>query len=81
MHLNDAHDVLITNPSLGAEFITSVKIKKIFHLITGRNAWHSTWIRQYYKKSMSTECCDLENDAEKLRGPPSSTPNPISLDF
>ena len=69
MHLNDVHAVLISNPSLSAELITSVKVKKIFHLITGRNAWHSTWVRQYYKKCMSTESRDLENDAEKIRGP------------
>jgi hypothetical protein len=67
MHLNDVHDVLTNNPSLGAEIIKSVEVKKIFHLVTGRNAWHSTWVRQYYKKSMSTESRDLENDAEKRR--------------
>ena len=69
MHLNDVPDVLTINPSLGAEIITSAEVKKIFYLITGRNAWHSTWVRHYYERCMSTESRDLECDAEKMRGP------------
>jgi len=69
MHLVEVKDLLSLDPSLSAEIITSAEVKKIFYLITGRNAWHSTWSSYYYKKCIATESRDLENDAEKMRGP------------
>jgi len=67
MYLNNIKDTLFTEPLLGNEIVKTMSVKKIFHLMTGRNAWHSTWVRQFHKKSMATESGDLENDAEKKR--------------
>jgi hypothetical protein len=67
MYLDEIGDTLSLEPLIGNEEIKNIEIKKIFHLMTGRNAWHSTWVRQYYKKCMATESRELEYGAEKSR--------------
>ena len=67
MYLDEIGDTLALEPLIGNEEIKNIGIKKVFHLMTGRNAWHSTWVRQYYKKCMATESRDLEYEAEKIR--------------
>ena len=51
MYLDEIGDTLALEPLIGNEEIKNIGIKKVFHLMTGRNAWHSTWVRQYYKKN------------------------------
>jgi hypothetical protein len=68
MYLDDLNEIMLSNATLGSEEIKSAHIKKIYYLVTGRNAWHSTWVQHFYKRCISTEYRDLENDAEKRRG-------------
>ena len=68
MYLDDLSDIISSNAKINLEEIKSVSVKKIYYLVTGRNAWHSTWVQHFYKKCISTEYRELENDAEKRRG-------------
>lgn len=67
MYFDDLNDVLVVDTKISAEIITSVSVRKIYYLVTGRNAWHSTWVQHFYKKCISTEFRELEIDAEKRR--------------
>jgi hypothetical protein len=67
MYLEDLKDAIAINPSICADIVKSIYIKKIYYLVTGRNAWHSTWVQHFYKRCISTECRELEGDAEKKR--------------
>ena len=67
MYLEDFNDVLASKPNIGSEIITSISVKKIYYLVTGRNAWHSTWVQHFYKKCISTEIKELERDSVKRR--------------
>ena len=68
MYLDDLNEILSINLGFYSEEIISTQIKKIYYLVTGRNAWHSTWVQHFYKRCISTDYRDLENDAEKRRG-------------
>ena len=50
MYFDDLNDVLVVDAKISAEIITSVSVRKIYYLVTGRNAWHSTWVQHFYKK-------------------------------
>ena len=67
MYLDDLKDAISLNPAICSEEIKSVSIKKIYYLVTGRNAWHSTWVQHFYKRCISTEFRNLEKDAEQRR--------------
>lgn len=68
MYLDEINDILLSNSKICSEEIKSISIKKVYYLVTGRNAWHSTWVQHFYKNCISTEYRELENDAEKRRG-------------
>jgi hypothetical protein len=67
MYLEDLSELISINPDIKKEEIKSISQKKIYYLISGRNAWHSTWVEHYSKKSISTDSRELEKDAEKRR--------------
>jgi hypothetical protein len=67
MYLIQMKEALESNQGLADEGVQFVSASKVYYLITGRNAWHSTWVRQYYKNCISTESRELERDAERLR--------------
>lgn len=69
MYLDDLNEIMLSNATLAMEEIKSTHLKKIYYLVTGRNAWHSTWVQHFYKKCISTEHNELKSDAEKRRGP------------
>lgn len=49
--------------------IKAVRPVRIFFCSRGRNAWHSTWIRRYSKKSMHSTAKSAFESAEEQRGP------------
>ncbi len=42
-------------------------IRKIYYVSSGRNAWHSTWVKQYNPGCMHSTLQSAKNYAEKLR--------------
>lgn len=69
MHLIQLAEAVKLFPSIRSEEIKSFGARKIHYLITGRNAWHSTWVQNYWPKCISSHSSELEQDAEKKRGP------------
>lgn len=68
MILDDFEAVIKRYPALGDEVVQSAESKRIYYLIRGRNAWHSTWVQHYFPGCMSTRLGDAEADAERKRG-------------
>lgn len=67
MYLVDIKSALDKSPPLGVAELIAIDAKKIYYLISGRNAWHSTWVQHYYPNCIATRVSDLEKDAEKRR--------------
>lgn len=67
MHLHNYELLIKNNPSITGDVIEFVAARKIYFLVRGRNAWHSTWIQHYYPGCMATKLSDLESDAETKR--------------
>ena len=67
MYLDNFTDAITLKPTIRSEIVKSISAKKIYYLVTGRNAWHSTWVKYFYKRCISTECRELEADAETKR--------------
>lgn len=67
MHLVDFKSAIEQNPQLNVSELISIDAKKIYYLISGRNAWHSTWVQRYYHNCIATRVSDLEKDAETRR--------------
>jgi hypothetical protein len=65
MYLDNFTDAITLKPTIRSEIVKSISAKKIYYLVTGRNAWHSTWVKYFYKRCISTECRELEADAIK----------------
>ncbi len=68
MILGDFEAVIKKHPTIGDEAVQSAESKRIYYLIRGRNAWHSTWVQHYFPGCMSTKLSDAESDAERKRG-------------
>lgn len=67
MYIDNFTDAITLKPNILSEIVKSVSAKKIYYLVTGRNAWRSTWVKYFYKRCISTEYRELEADAEKMR--------------
>ena len=68
MFLTEYKAVLAANPKVGEAIVNDATIRKIYYLIRGRNAWHSTWVQHYYPRCLSTKLMDARDYAEVLRG-------------
>jgi hypothetical protein len=69
MYLAVAKKIFEIFPEIASEEIQSVSLRKVYYLVIGRNAWHSTWVQHFYEKCISTNHTDLRDDAEKKRSP------------
>ena len=67
MHLVDIKSAIEKSPHLDVAELIAIDGKTIYYLISGRNAWHSTWVQHYYPNCIATRALDLEKDAEKRR--------------
>lgn len=52
---------------LGENIALGARAVKLFFLIRGRNAWHSTWVQHYSPGAMTTDLQSALNNAEKRR--------------
>lgn len=67
MHFHDYEYVIKKHPSIAGEVVEFVAERKIYYLVRGRNAWHSTWVQHYYPGCMATKLLDVERNAEEKR--------------
>ena len=51
----------------GPGTILSVESGKVFHVVEGRNAWHSTWVVQYQPNSFYSSLASAKDYAESIR--------------
>ncbi len=56
-----------SHPKLYHSEVTSIGCCKLFFLVAGRNAWHSTWINRYTPGSLQTSFLGATSEAEKRR--------------
>ncbi|MFC4974836.1 hypothetical protein ACFPTY_10185 [Halomonas beimenensis] len=47
--------------------VNKIQCGVVYHVVEGRNAWHSTWVSQYSKKSMHTSLKSAKEYAERCR--------------
>lgn len=53
--------------SEGMDTVLSIDVGKIYHVVEGRNAWHSTWITQYMPRSFYSSLMAAKEYAETIR--------------
>lgn len=53
--------------SLESSLVTGISRGLIYYVCTGRNAWHSTWVKKYSPGCMHTTIESAKEYAEKLR--------------
>ena len=51
----------------GSDSVKKIEAGKTFHVVEGRNAWHSTWVVQYQKNSFYTSLPSAKEYAENIR--------------
>ena len=51
----------------GNDNVVKIDAGKVFHVIEGRNAWHSTWIVQYQPNSFYSSLSAAKEYAESIR--------------
>ena len=56
-----------SHPKLCNSSVTSIGCCKLFFLVAGRNAWHSTWINRYTPGSLQASFLGAAATAEKRR--------------
>lgn len=53
--------------ALASSKITQVFATKLFYVIRGRNAWHSTWVTHYFERCMHPTLWSAKQRTEELR--------------
>lgn len=51
----------------GADTVKTVEAGKVFHVVEGRNAWHSTWVSRYKPNSFYSSLSSAKSYAESIR--------------
>jgi hypothetical protein len=46
---------------------SEVKLSTVWHIVEGRNAWHSTWSSVFYPRAFGTSPDDLKSKCERFR--------------
>lgn len=67
MRLNDFAKALQSCPRIGDGKAIRARVGRIFYVVRGRNAWHSTWVQHYQPGCMSTDLLSAERSAEEWR--------------
>ena len=67
MFLKKVNCEFTKDSSIEKAAVNAIDVKKIYYLITGRNAWHSTWVQHYYPNSFATDINEIEIEAERRR--------------
>jgi hypothetical protein len=58
---------LTAHRALAGSKITRVFETKVFYVIRGRNAWHSTWVTHYFERCMHPTLWSAKQRTEELR--------------